>query len=728
LKISIYFYIIVVINFICNTINIVYISKNQVKLALLGADMIKKRNILFKLLFFFFLLIGVFNCSETSPTVNPADSIQAYVSNETGTEKMTSSIAYPSNGATGVPVDANIVITFSKIVDIDNPNVTTEISVSGGVTYPNPGSDSNVLTIDPVADLAYNTTYTITVGTGLTSTDLTTIDKSYSWSFTTVTTDTSSNYYPYVLPLTRNPAEGATSVSTDLSYVDVTFNKSVTPGTVTTGTFTISPAVAGSSVSQIGSTNSYRLTLGSKLLYNTVYTIDLTSAITDGTNSLVQDGNDTWTFTTETDATITTTNPSAITNTQTIDVTDTTSEIQFNTDYPADITKCKVRYGTAAGTLTSGPIVESNWDGGSTSHSFHKISLGTPVLIANTVYYYKVWYDTNGDGVIDGGEPQSAELSFVTATAVGTGGKIISNAANNQNGFETVQLPDGSSYIFWVDNATDIKGQFFNTDGSVAWTVGGIDIANTGNLYDSVVAINSKSTNNDVLVIFKKDDNSLYSKKIYNNGGTPTFTMGSDGSTESVDIGISIKAGSEYDVCLVHERPEIITSGNADKPATMTNLIFDKDTDFSTTASITDGDKIFWNTAGVDWTEDTISGTDSWGVFKYLARISGANPGVRNDYYIIDSETSVLSGTADHITSTTQFELDGSSGSGEINVNDIIKNTTDTKYGVVSAVTNPGSTYHYDITMDRDILLDVTTDNIEIYYPILSNFTSEAIW
>ena len=75
----------------------------------------------------------------------------------------------PSSGATSVSVSGDITITFSESMDsstINTSNITLADSsgnaVNGVISY-----SSNVATFNPSSDLIYNTTYTMTVGTGV---------------------------------------------------------------------------------------------------------------------------------------------------------------------------------------------------------------------------------------------------------------------------------------------------------------------------------------------------------------------------------------------------------------------------------------------------------------------------------------------------------------------------------------------------------------------------------
>ncbi len=93
----------------------------------------------------------------------------------------------PSSGATGASVSSDITITFSESMDfstISTSNITLADSggnsVSGVVSYNN-----NVATFNPSSDLGSNTTYTVTVGTGVKDSAGNALASSSNWSFTT---------------------------------------------------------------------------------------------------------------------------------------------------------------------------------------------------------------------------------------------------------------------------------------------------------------------------------------------------------------------------------------------------------------------------------------------------------------------------------------------------------------------------------------------------------------
>ncbi len=96
----------------------------------------------------------------------------------------TVSSAAPNSGATGVPVNTSISATFSEAMNASTITgaTFTLTGVAGAVAY---NSGTNTATFTPSANLAYNTTYTATVTTGVKDISGNNMASNYIWSFTT---------------------------------------------------------------------------------------------------------------------------------------------------------------------------------------------------------------------------------------------------------------------------------------------------------------------------------------------------------------------------------------------------------------------------------------------------------------------------------------------------------------------------------------------------------------
>ena len=101
----------------------------------------------------------------------------------------------PVNGATDVPVDTKITVTFSEsmnfatILSVSNYSITGG-AMTGGIVLYNTGTYQAEFT--PSSNLAYGTTYTITILTGIKDDEDVSLASPVSWSFTTASPPVSS--------------------------------------------------------------------------------------------------------------------------------------------------------------------------------------------------------------------------------------------------------------------------------------------------------------------------------------------------------------------------------------------------------------------------------------------------------------------------------------------------------------------------------------------------------
>ena len=134
----------------------------------------------------------------------------------------TLSSSSPADNATGVAIDANIVLNFSESVDAETGNITIKktsddstvetISVTGGLVS---GSGSSQITVNPSSTLDSETEYYVLI-------DATAFDDSSSNSYagissTTALSFTSANVLPTLSSST--PADNATDVARDANIV-----------------------------------------------------------------------------------------------------------------------------------------------------------------------------------------------------------------------------------------------------------------------------------------------------------------------------------------------------------------------------------------------------------------------------------------------------------------------------------------------------------------------------
>ena len=139
----------------------------------------------------------------------------------------------PLDNATGIAVDANLVISFNESVDVEsgniniynasNDNLVASISVNSGQVS---GSGTSTITINPTSDLAENTSYYVQIDAtafdDVSGNSFAGLSDNSSWNFTTI--DTAS---PVISSL--SPANLSTGVSLD-SNLTISFSEPVLIG------------------------------------------------------------------------------------------------------------------------------------------------------------------------------------------------------------------------------------------------------------------------------------------------------------------------------------------------------------------------------------------------------------------------------------------------------------------------------------------------------------------
>jgi methionine-rich copper-binding protein CopC len=152
----------------------------------------------------------------------------------------------PADNATGVAVDAVVTATFSKGMDTASLNaaITLDHSVSGTVSL-----NGNVAVFTPSTDLAYDTTYTVTISTGAVDTFGLALAAPVSWQFTVqadpatpVVTITSPNFEEIVGDTLNITVDAASFAGIDsVTY----FISSFPVGTSTVAPFSFTYVISG---------------------------------------------------------------------------------------------------------------------------------------------------------------------------------------------------------------------------------------------------------------------------------------------------------------------------------------------------------------------------------------------------------------------------------------------------------------------------------------------------
>jgi len=206
----------------------------------------------------------------------------------------------PSPGAKDIPIASTVSASFSESMTASTITSSTftltapgNASVPATVSY-NPATLTATLT--PTHALAFGTTYTAQVTTGVKASDGTPLAAPISWAFTT--------HQPHPPSLIGMfPSASATGVSPSVS-VRASFDQALDPTTVTTSSFTLGGPSGSVPATVSYDPSSYTATLTplAPLALNTTYTATLTPAIVSAADGVGLAGTDSWTFTTSTTA------------------------------------------------------------------------------------------------------------------------------------------------------------------------------------------------------------------------------------------------------------------------------------------------------------------------------------------------------------------------------------------------------------------------------------------
>ncbi len=503
-----------------------------------------------------FVLALFVACTGTAPSVPESEYYSTGIPSVlAGTTLMNTVMVSPIDKDSNIPLDANIVFVFPDTVNDVAGNISSNVTISGsltgGIAYIVAGTGTTV-TLNPSVNFQAGETITININSALQNAALTrTLDKNYVFTFDAGTATTGTNTPPYVLVNSQYPPKGALNISRNLPYVELTFNKAVA-NVVANTTFTITPG-SGIGVANPGG-NTWRLNLTTPLAYGTAYTVRVHGTPSEAIpanrvrdlipNDLVDNGEQQWTFTTETD-------PGAPANpvvdtSWSENVTISGGDIYFTTTGAVDVStiNCRILYDTVSRAAPPPNLyafqsgVEGNWDGGSTQQILHRITLAG--LTATRTYYYRVWLDLANFGTVDAGET-SGEFTFMTR-------KAASVAANNQNGQVILQTALGGGFVFWESTQAgnfDIYGQFFSTTGAPQWASPGGMAVTTVAANHRNIAITGDGAGGAIIVYQDTATNQLYAKRITAAG---IFTFGGGAGSAGVPLNITIQALSVFSV------------------------------------------------------------------------------------------------------------------------------------------------------------------------------------
>ena len=209
----------------------------------------------------------------------------------------------PANGATGVAINAEIFAIFSEAILPDSvtaSSVTISPSVANTVFIDT--LNTAKIVIDPTADLANSTVYTITWTTLLKDLAGNALAGNHAISFTTAAGAPPADTTPPTI-VSKTPDSGATGVELSATVV-IVFSESIQAGSVTTTNFTLTRVDISESVPRTvtlgADLKTVTITPSSSLVTSKQYSVTVKGGAT-GVQDLA--GNDfaadsTWTFTT----------------------------------------------------------------------------------------------------------------------------------------------------------------------------------------------------------------------------------------------------------------------------------------------------------------------------------------------------------------------------------------------------------------------------------------------
>jgi hypothetical protein len=209
----------------------------------------------------------------------------------------------PTQGAKDVPITTNVTATFSQAMNPASITPTTfTLAGPGGVAVAGAASSPSysgvTATFTPAVALAFGTTYTATITTGVATPGGAALMGNYVWSFTTLAASIPSVVIKTVTP---TPFSQNVPLTGPLSIISATFSEAMTAAT-TDAAFTVEAqggvALPGKAVLNAAGTLATFTPTSGTLAYSTTYTATITTGATSLAEGMTLAGNYVWTFTT----------------------------------------------------------------------------------------------------------------------------------------------------------------------------------------------------------------------------------------------------------------------------------------------------------------------------------------------------------------------------------------------------------------------------------------------
>lgn len=197
----------------------------------------------------------------------------------------------PTNGATNVPLNQVITVTFNEemnaaTIDQSSFSISGPAALGGVISY-----SGVTATFTPNANLTPNTTYVGRISTAVKDLDGNALQEDYIWTFST-----GANLQPLVI--STSPISDETGVVLN-KIITATFNMPMNPLTLNATTFTLKQGTTPVTGVVTYSGNTAFFTPNVNLTANTIYTATVTTGAANFAGSTLA-GNYIWNFTTGT--------------------------------------------------------------------------------------------------------------------------------------------------------------------------------------------------------------------------------------------------------------------------------------------------------------------------------------------------------------------------------------------------------------------------------------------
>ncbi|HVF38960.1 MAG TPA: Ig-like domain-containing protein [Gemmatimonadaceae bacterium] len=338
----------------------------------------------------------------------------------------------PTAGASSVPVNSAVQVTFSEAMDATSITSSTITlsgpggSIAGSVSY---NAASRVATFTPSAALANSASYTVTVTTGVKDAAGNALAAPFAASFTTAAV-VDATAPTVITPI--SPANAATGIAL-ATAVTAVFSEPMDPATISSTTVTLRATTSGAAVSGSVAYNSAARTVtftpSSPLAAGTNYTFSITTGARDlAGNALATAFSSTFTTVAPSDVTaptVVSTNPAS--GAGGVGVSSTVSVTFSETMDPATISSSTITLAPSGGSAVAATV---SYNAGSNTATL----IPSSPLSNSTTYTLTV---TTGVKDAAGNSLASAfTTSFSTAAAVDTTPPVVATVtpANGAGG------------------------------------------------------------------------------------------------------------------------------------------------------------------------------------------------------------------------------------------------------------------------------------------------------